>query len=47
MMMALSKQTILLLGNLKGKDHVEDLSVDGWIILEFVLGKKFERVWTG
>jgi hypothetical protein len=31
--------TIFWLENLKGRDHTEDLGVDGRIILERVLGK--------
>jgi hypothetical protein len=30
---------IFRLGNLKGRDHLEDLGVDGKIILEWMLGK--------
>jgi len=33
--------------NLKGRDHAEDLGVDGRIILEWILGKYGGRVWTG
>jgi hypothetical protein len=32
---------IFLLGNLKGRDHLEDLGIDGKIILEGILG------WSG
>jgi hypothetical protein len=32
--------------NLKGKDHSEDLDVDGKIILEWILGKYGGQVWT-
>jgi hypothetical protein len=28
------------LGNLKGRDHYDDLGVDGKIISEWILGKK-------
>jgi hypothetical protein len=35
------------LENRKGRDHLEDLSVAGWIILEWILGKKDRKVWTG
>jgi hypothetical protein len=31
--------TVIWLGNLKGRDHLEDLDVDGDIILEWVLGR--------
>jgi hypothetical protein len=33
--------------NVKGRDHLEDLSMDGKIILEWILGKWAGRVWTG
>jgi hypothetical protein len=32
---------------LKGRDHSEDLGVDGRIILEWILGKYGGKVWTG
>jgi hypothetical protein len=31
--------TIFLFGNLKGRDHLEDLGIDKKIILEWILGK--------
>jgi hypothetical protein len=31
--------TVFWMENLKGRDHLEDLSIDGKIILEFILGK--------
>jgi hypothetical protein len=31
----------------KGRDHSEDLDIDGKIILESILGKCGEKVWTG
>ena len=34
-------------GNLKERDHLEELGVDGSIILESVLKKWDERTWTG
>jgi hypothetical protein len=34
-------------GNLKGRDHLEDLGIDGRIILEWILWKWGERVWIG
>jgi hypothetical protein len=39
--------TTLWLENLTGRDHLEDLGVDGKIILEWILGKQFGKVWTG
>jgi hypothetical protein len=36
-----------LVGKPEGKNHSEDLGVDGSIILKFILGKKCERVWPG
>jgi hypothetical protein len=30
--------------HLKGRDHSEDLGVDGKIILEWILGKRWENV---
>jgi hypothetical protein len=35
------------LENWKGRNHLEDLGVDGKIILELILGKYGGRVWTG
>jgi hypothetical protein len=32
---------------LKGRDHSEDLDVDGKIILEWILGKEDGGMWTG
>jgi hypothetical protein len=34
-------------GNLRGRDHFEDLDVDGRIILERILGKQHGNVCTG
>jgi hypothetical protein len=39
--------TKLWLENLKGRNHSEDLDVDGGIILESVLGKWDRKVWIG
>jgi hypothetical protein len=39
--------TVFWLENLKGRDHSEDLGVDGRIILEWILGKYGEKVWDG
>jgi hypothetical protein len=36
-----------LLDDLKGRDHVEDLSIDRKIILEWILGKRDGTVWSG
>jgi hypothetical protein len=33
--------------NLKGRDHSENLGVDGMIILESILEKYVGKVWTG
>jgi hypothetical protein len=38
--------TIFLLENLKGRDHSEDLGVNGRIIFECILGKQGGKVWT-
>jgi hypothetical protein len=35
------------LGNLKGRDHSEELGIDGKIILEWILEEESEKVWTG
>jgi hypothetical protein len=35
------------LENLKGKDHSEDLGIEGKIILEWILGKLGGKVWPG
>jgi hypothetical protein len=35
------------LKSLKGKDHTEDLGVDGRIPLEWILKKQNGRAWTG
>jgi hypothetical protein len=35
------------LENLKGRDHSKDLGVDGNIILEWILGQKSEKLWSG
>jgi hypothetical protein len=35
------------LQNMKGRDHLEDLGVDGKIILEWFLGKYGMKLWTG
>jgi hypothetical protein len=32
--------------NLKGKDHSEDINVEGRIILERILGEKCGKLWT-
>jgi hypothetical protein len=36
-----------LVGNPEGRDHLEDLGVDGKIILECIIGKYSGKVWTG
>jgi len=50
--LSLDKPLIKLLGsiwseNLKVRDHSEDLSIDGNIMLECILGKQGGKVWTG
>jgi hypothetical protein len=35
------------LENLKGRDNLEDIGIDGRIILEQILGKWGPKVWTG
>jgi hypothetical protein len=35
------------LETVKGRDHSEDLGIDGKIILEWMLGKQDEKAWTG
>jgi hypothetical protein len=37
----------ILIVNLKGKDHSEDLGVDGRIILETISENLVGKVWTG
>jgi len=32
---------------MKGKDHSQDLGVDGSLILQWILGKYGGKVWTG
>jgi hypothetical protein len=39
--------TKFLLESLKIKDHLEDLGVNGDIILKLILGKYCGRMWTG
>jgi hypothetical protein len=34
-------------GNLKGRDHSEDLGVNRETILEWILGKYGGKVWSG
>jgi hypothetical protein len=36
----------VLVGKPEGKNHLEDLGVDGRIILECILRKQGEKVWT-
>jgi hypothetical protein len=38
---------LVLSGELKGRNHSEDLGVDGKIILDWILGRHVTKVWTG
>jgi hypothetical protein len=44
--LGLSKK-IFFLGNLKERNHLEDLGIDGIIIPEWILGTQSGKVWTG
>jgi hypothetical protein len=37
----------ILVEDLKGRDHLEDLSVEGRIILQWTLEKQGRKMWTG
>jgi len=39
--------TIFWLETPKERDHLEDLSVDKRLILDWILGKQGGKVWTG
>jgi hypothetical protein len=39
--------TVLWFESLKGRDNLEDLGVDGKKILQEILGKYCEKLWTG
>jgi hypothetical protein len=39
--------TILLLDKLKGREHLEDLRIDGKMILEWVLSDLGGKAWSG
>jgi hypothetical protein len=41
------KANTFLSESLKGGDHLEDLDVDGRVILECILGKQGGKMWTG
>jgi len=34
-------------GDLKERDHLVDLGVDGWIILKWIIKKLDRETWTG
>jgi hypothetical protein len=37
----------IFIGNLKGRDHLEDVGIGGKITLKWILGKQGENLWTG
>jgi hypothetical protein len=37
----------ILVGKTEGKIYLEDLAVDGRMMLEWTLGKQLENMWTG
>jgi hypothetical protein len=37
----------VLVGKLEGKSHLEDIGVDGRILLTWILKKSVGRAWTG
>jgi hypothetical protein len=39
--------TIFWLESLKGRDHSEDISTDGKIVLDWILGTYGEMMWSG
>jgi hypothetical protein len=41
------RNTKLLFENLKGRDNLEDLGIDGRILLEWILGKWNRKVLVG
>jgi hypothetical protein len=41
------RNAYILVVNLKGRDHSEDLVVDGIILLKWILQKQVWRVWIG
>lgn len=41
------KYTYILFGNIKGRDHLEDLGIDGSIIFKMILNKYGGRVRSG
>jgi hypothetical protein len=40
-------RTIIWLENQNERDYLEDLGVDGVIVLDCILGKQGGKVWTG
>jgi hypothetical protein len=40
-------RTIFWLVSLNGRDHVEDLGIDGRIILECIVRKQSGKIWAG
>jgi hypothetical protein len=33
--------------SLKGRDNLEELGIDGWTVLKWILRQQCGRVWTG
>jgi hypothetical protein len=40
-------RTVFWFESLKGRDHLEDVGIDGRIILQRILGKQGGKLWIG